>query len=148
MERKSFEMLKTIQETFLTNLVLIWVVCRIEKMQMLDFYRVTSLKQRSAGKHVAPLWHIILIPGQTGFDLSLRAVGLAEKQQIPILLSFISHQGGGIWFLCVKSWFFTPNTPKIFTPPPANGKNMIFPTKYPKYFRASHRNWKKYYFLV
>jgi hypothetical protein len=78
------------------------------------FKMATSAGQRCYIGPYGPLWHIILIPGQTGFDLSLRAVGLAEKQQIPILLSFISHQGGGIWFLCVKSWFFTPNTPKIF----------------------------------
>ena len=28
----------------------------------LDFYSASSLKQQSAGKHVAPLGHIILIP--------------------------------------------------------------------------------------
>jgi hypothetical protein len=28
----------------------------------LDFYSASSLKQQSAGRHVALLWHIILIP--------------------------------------------------------------------------------------
>jgi hypothetical protein len=44
-----------------------------------------------------------------------------------------------IWFFGVKSWFFTRNTPNIFAPPSAIGKNMIFwrkivifHTKYPK----------------
>ena len=44
-----------------------------------------------------------------------------------------------IWFFGVKSWFFTRNTPTIFAPPSAIGKNMIclrkiviFHTKYPK----------------
>ena len=40
----------------------------------LDFYSASSLKQQSAGRHVAPLGHI-------------NAVYLAEKQQIPILKS-------------------------------------------------------------
>jgi hypothetical protein len=44
--------------------------------------------------HVAPLGHIILIPSQPGFALSLyiyiiNATCLAEKQQIPILLSLV-----------------------------------------------------------
>ena len=37
----------------------------------LDFYSASSLKQQSAGRHVAPLWHIILIPSQPVFALSL-----------------------------------------------------------------------------
>jgi hypothetical protein len=52
-----------------------------------------------------------------------------------------------IWFVGVKSWFFTRNTPKIFAPPSAIGKNMIFcrkivifHTKYPKIFRTSLRS--------
>ena len=31
-----------------------------------------------------------------------------------------------IWFFGLKSWFFTRNTPKMFTPPSTIGKNMIF----------------------
>ena len=49
-----------------------------------------------------------------------------------------------IWSFGVKSWFFTRNTPTIFAPPSAIGKNMIFwrkivifHTKYPKNVRAS-----------
>jgi hypothetical protein len=52
-----------------------------------------------------------------------------------------------ISFFGVKSWFFTRNTPKIFAPPSAIGKNkifwskiVIFHTKYPNNFRASLRS--------
>jgi hypothetical protein len=31
-----------------------------------------------------------------------------------------------IWYFGVKSWFFTRNTPKMFAPPSAIGKIMIF----------------------
>jgi hypothetical protein len=34
------------------------------------FYSASSLKQQSAGKHVAPLCHIILIPTQPVYALS------------------------------------------------------------------------------
>jgi hypothetical protein len=36
----------------------------------LDFFGASSLKQQSAGRHVAPLEHIILIPSQPVFVLS------------------------------------------------------------------------------
>ena len=36
----------------------------------LDFYSASSLKQPSAGRHVAPFGHIILIPSQPDFALS------------------------------------------------------------------------------
>ena len=36
----------------------------------LDFHRASSLKQQSAGRHVAPLGHIILIPSQSVFAFS------------------------------------------------------------------------------
>jgi hypothetical protein len=45
----------------------------------LDFYSASSLKQQSASRHVAPLWHIILIPGS--FSLILR--GLLHLLHIP-----------------------------------------------------------------
>jgi hypothetical protein len=52
----------------------------------LDFYSASSPKQQSAGRHVAPLGHIILIPSQPIFALFLlNAACLAEKQQIQIL---------------------------------------------------------------
>jgi hypothetical protein len=37
----------------------------------LDFYSASSLKQWSADRYVAPLWHIILIPSQPVFAFSL-----------------------------------------------------------------------------
>jgi len=36
----------------------------------LDFYSASSLKQQSAGRHVDPLEHLILIPSQPVFALS------------------------------------------------------------------------------
>jgi hypothetical protein len=36
----------------------------------LDFYSASPLKQQSAGRHIAPLGHIILIPSQPVFALS------------------------------------------------------------------------------
>jgi hypothetical protein len=52
-----------------------------------------------------------------------------------------------ILFFSTKSWFFKRNTPKIFAPPSAIGKNIIFwrkivifHTKYPQNFRASLRS--------
>jgi hypothetical protein len=36
----------------------------------LDFYSASSLKRQSAGRHVAPLGHIILIPSQPVFALT------------------------------------------------------------------------------
>jgi hypothetical protein len=57
-----------------------------------------------------------------------------------------------IRFFCVKSWFFTRNTPKMFAPPSVIGKNMIFwrkivifHTKYPNKFRASLRSVQFFY---
>jgi hypothetical protein len=48
------------------------------------FYSASSVKQHSAGRHVTPLGHTILIQSQSLLFL-LKAACLAEKQQIPIL---------------------------------------------------------------
>jgi hypothetical protein len=42
----------------------------LDQRAELDFYSASSLKQRSAGRRVAPLRHIILIPSQSIFSLS------------------------------------------------------------------------------
>ena len=42
----------------------------LDQRTELDFYSASSLKQLSAGKYVAPLGHIILIPSQLVFALS------------------------------------------------------------------------------
>jgi hypothetical protein len=43
----------------------------LDQHAKLDFYSaVSSLKEQSAGRHVAPLEHIILIPSQPVFALS------------------------------------------------------------------------------
>ena len=57
----------------------------LEQHAELDFYNASSLKQQSAGRHVAPLGHIILIPNQPVVLFLLNDACLAVKQQIPIL---------------------------------------------------------------
>ena len=42
----------------------------LDQRAELDFYSARSLKQQSAGRHVAPLGHIILIPSQPVLVLS------------------------------------------------------------------------------
>ena len=42
----------------------------LDQSTELDVYSASSLKQQSAGRHVAPLWHIFLIPWQPVFSLS------------------------------------------------------------------------------
>ena len=42
----------------------------LDQHDELDFYSSSSLKQQSAGGHVAPLGHIILIPRQQVFALT------------------------------------------------------------------------------
>ena len=39
----------------------------------LNFHSASSLKQQSAGRHIAPLGHIILIPSRPVFALSEEA---------------------------------------------------------------------------
>ena len=46
----------------------------------LEFYSVSSLKQQSAGRHVAPLRHIIMIPSQQPLRFLLKVAHLTEKQ--------------------------------------------------------------------
>jgi len=42
-----------------------------ELMIELDFYSANSLKQQFTGRHVAPLWYIILIQNLPVFTLTL-----------------------------------------------------------------------------
>jgi hypothetical protein len=56
----------------------------LDQHSELDFYSASSLKQQSAGRHVAPLGHIILC-----LLFLLNAAYLAKKQQIPILKSLV-----------------------------------------------------------
>jgi hypothetical protein len=42
----------------------------LDQHAALDFYNASSLKQQSAGRYVAPLVHIILIPSHPIFALS------------------------------------------------------------------------------
>ena len=70
------------------------VCCVLDQRAELDFNRANSLKQQSAGRPVAPLGHIILIPRQPVFPLSTYAVCLAETQQTYILY---------LWFDPIRS---------------------------------------------
>jgi hypothetical protein len=60
-----------------------WIVTEIrfvlDQHAGLDFYNSSSLKQQSADKHVAPLWHVILIPSQQVFALTLECCVLSEE---------------------------------------------------------------------
>jgi hypothetical protein len=42
----------------------------LDQYAELDFYSASLVKQHSAGRHVIPLGHIILIPSQPDFALS------------------------------------------------------------------------------
>ena len=55
---------------FYYNTFQLKVIFWIDQHAELDFYSASSLKQQSAGRHVAPFWHIILIPSQPDFALS------------------------------------------------------------------------------
>ena len=41
------------------------------------------------------------------------------SHEIPQIFSRLPPQLEKIWFFCIKSWFFTRNTPKMFAPPSA-----------------------------
>ena len=43
------------------------------------------------------------------------------SHEIPQIFSCLIQELKKIWFFGVKSWFFTRNTPKMFTPPSARG---------------------------
>ena len=47
---------------------------KLKNKNKLNCYSLTSLKQQSAGRNVAPLVHIILIPSQPVFPLTPKAV--------------------------------------------------------------------------
>jgi hypothetical protein len=61
----------------------------LDKQAEVDFYSASSFKQQTAGKHVAPLGHIILVRANQSLLLLLNAACVAEKQQIPILKSLV-----------------------------------------------------------
>ena len=41
----------------------------LDQQAELDFYSASSMKQQFVSRHVAPLWHIILIPSHPVFAL-------------------------------------------------------------------------------
>ena len=55
----------------------------------LNFYSVSSLKQQFAGRHVAPLGHIILVSSHQSLLLLLGVACLTEKQHIFIVFGLI-----------------------------------------------------------
>ena len=72
----------------------------------LDFYSVSSLQQQIAGKHVAPLGLIILIPSLPVFVLN--AACLAEQQQMPMLKSLVwPDRGSNPWSAALEESMLT-----------------------------------------
>ena len=59
----------------------------LEHHAKLDFYSASSLKQQFESKHVAPLWHIILITIHLAFSLTLSSC----------VLSGIKYQFNSLW---------------------------------------------------
>jgi hypothetical protein len=57
----------------------------LDQYAELDFYSASSLKQQSAGRHVAPLGTLFWFLANQSLLFLLSAACLAEKQQIPIL---------------------------------------------------------------
>jgi hypothetical protein len=53
------------------------------QLPYLDLYSASSMKLQSAGRHDAPLGHIVLVPSQT----FLNAACLAENQGIQIVFA-------------------------------------------------------------
>jgi hypothetical protein len=79
----------------------------------LDFYSASSLKQQSAGRHVAPLGHIILIPSHSAIALSPECCVLsgeatntnfdltgARTHDLPYSRRALNIREGGRWWLC------------------------------------------------
>ena len=60
----------------------------------LDFYSASSLKQQSAGRHVAPLGHIILIPSQPVFGPSPKYCVLSGEATHTNFIVFDSTRTG------------------------------------------------------
>ena len=48
----------------------LFVLDQHAELPPLDYYSASLLKQQSVDRHVAPLWHIVLIPNQPVFVLS------------------------------------------------------------------------------
>jgi hypothetical protein len=61
-----------------------------------DLHSASSLKQQSAGRHVSPLGHIIPIPSQPVFDLTLSFYVLTEEATNANLLVFDYYVEGQI----------------------------------------------------
>ena len=60
------------EQYFFARTSYIYDVCFVlDQHAQLDVYSVSSLKQQSAGRHVAPLGHIILISSQHVFAPTL-----------------------------------------------------------------------------
>jgi hypothetical protein len=60
----------------------------------LNLYSASSLKQQSAGKHVSPLRHIIVIPSRPVLSLSLLCCILSEEATNTNVIVFGMTQSG------------------------------------------------------
>jgi hypothetical protein len=52
------------ENKFIVNEMMMHVRFVLDQHTKLDLHSASSLEQQSACRHVAPLWHIILIPSQ------------------------------------------------------------------------------------
>ena len=66
-----------------------WILLCTRPTRWAGFLRASSRKQQSAGRHATLPRHIILTLGNQSLLLLLNAACLAEKQQIPILMSLV-----------------------------------------------------------
>ena len=122
-------------------------LCNGQRVRQLatSFQKPSNDKSMSAwyASYIVATWLTVILFYRTGHAVDAVHGSAGADQR---------RRGGGgaplklekIGFFGVNSWFFIRNTPTIFTPPSAIGKNMIFwrkivifHTKYPNNFRAS-----------
>ena len=62
------------------------ILFALDQHTLLDLYSASSLKQQSAGRHVAPLKHIILIPVNPSLLFFIKSICLAENQKYQLIV--------------------------------------------------------------
>ena len=84
----------------------------LDQQAEFDFYSARSLKQQSAGRHVAPLGHIILIPSQSVFALrNINVLGLYFVRYLHYIMgTFTKTMHDQIQFDCLLSSIITTIT--------------------------------------
>ena len=78
----------------LHEMMLMMVSFVLDQHTWLDFYCASSPKQQSVGRHVPPLWHIILILSQPVFALASYCCVLGEETTNTKFIVFgLTHMG-------------------------------------------------------